>query len=182
MLDPGSPAPETVLAGWEGAAITLAELERHRAGKAGGRAGEPPVSEAALLELLVRRRMLAQAAGEAGVEATAAYGDVYRRIREDEANAWMTDRDVRFRALAEAYLQREVIDRLEIEEADLREMFALYRPSMPAEMTYEGARDQLVNLLRRQAVERFVRGNIDTRRVSFNDEWLEKIALTGGDG
>lgn len=171
----GELRPETALAEWDKEAIRLEEFERHLAAKSAGLGDALLISETALLELLIRRRMLAEMAVEAGMEKTEAYQDVYRRISSEAENGWMSESDIRFRALAEIYLQREVVDKMEIEEADLKEMFSIFRPSMPKGTMFEDVRNQLVNKLKRQAVERFVRKNIDRRRVTFNEEWLEEI-------
>lgn len=167
--------PETVVASVEGNEITLEEVRRHRDGMLAGMLPEEGISDAALLELIVRRRLLAEAARSREIEETEAYRRTLADFRDAPAAKWMTKDDLRRRALAETLLAQEVIEQIDIRPEDIKDMYEIFGPTLPEGTTLEEARPMFENRLKRQAVERYVRKKIDQRRVTFHEAWLEHV-------
>lgn len=166
---------ETVLASVDGFDFTFGELRRQREGEATDLPPGAEICEAALLEWMIRRHLLAEAAQAKGLEETDAFRETLSRYREAPATEWMTEGDLEQRALAQAYLESEVIAKMDILPDDLEDMYEIFRPTLPEGMAFEDARPLLVNRLKRQAVERHIRKMLDRREVVFHMAWLEHV-------
>lgn len=165
-------APGTVLAEIDGHVITLADLEERRNAKLVGLDEGYAIDRHVLLELMVRQRMLFDAAEKAGIEETEEYLEMVQRLRENPGNEWMSEEELRERALGVAYLEKAIEDNLIIEEEDLQEMFAIFQPSMPEGTAFEEVRHLLENKLKRQFAERHIQSLLYEREFVLNDEWV----------
>ncbi len=165
----------TVIATVDGHDITLGELRRVRDGKLSDLPPGAGIRAAALLELMIRRHWLSVSARAQGIEETDAYRIALARFRDTAAH-WMTEADIEQRALAETFIEREVISKIDIQPEDLEDMYGIFAPTLPEGTTLKEARPMFENRLKRQAVERYLRNAIDQLEVEFHDAWLEYVA------
>lgn len=176
ILLPDLPA-RTVIATVDGYDITLGEVRRVRDGKLAALPPGAGIRDAALVELMIRRHWLSESARAQGIEETDAYRDALARFRDAPAADWMTATDIEQRALAETFIEREVIERMDIQPEDIEDMFGIFKQTLPEGTTLEDARPMFENRLKRQAVERYLRNAIDQLEVAFHADWLEHIKL-----
>ncbi len=168
--------PETVMASVDGHEITLGEVRRVRDGKLSGMPPGAGIRDAALLELMIRRHMLAESARSWNVAETGTFRETLARLRETPAADWMTETDLEQRALAETFLEREVIAQMDIQPEDLEDMYEIFGPTLPEGTSQEDARPLFERRLKRQAVEAYMRRELDRRQVFFHDVWLGHVA------
>jgi hypothetical protein len=169
-------APETVIASVDGYEITLDEIRRVRSAKLSAMPAGTDIRDAALLELLIRRHWLAEAAQSTPLEETEAYQVRLARLHRHVTAPLLTEPDLERRALAETFLEVEVIDSLDIQPEDLEEMFLIFGQTLPEGTTLEEAKPMFERRLKRQAVEAYLLQGLGQAEIRFHERWLEHVA------
>ncbi len=166
--------PDAVIAQINGYTVTQEDFSRRLDAELDGSDGGHAINEYVLLEMMLRGRLLYEKAREHGIQDTSAFADAHEKIKKTERSGSMTEDEMRRHAMSEAYLVKEVIENLDIAEEDLKQMYLLYKPSMPEGTVFEDVKDILLNKLQRQYVERHIINLFEGADLSINEDWAQQ--------
>lgn len=161
--------PDTVLATVNGGEIALAELEKALRDMPEQYRAAFKNNQHELLEQLITRELLLQEARSSA----ASTAEELEKPQQEAAGAERPDED----RLIDALLKRDVLEEVDVSEADIREFYEQHKDEMPAGRTFEELKDSLRDYAlqekQSEAVEAYLAKLREAASIHRNEEWVD---------
>ena len=162
-------AGETILAAVGSEQITLREFEDALKALPAEYRSEFERQKDAFLEELITRKLLLQQARASKIAETQAYRDA---MGEHEAHPGHEEH-----VLIDVLLRTEVLDKVQVSDADLRAFYEEYKDQLPGQPSFEKAQEQIRPSVEQQkqyeAFEAYLAKLKEDAKISRNAEWVE---------
>ncbi len=167
-------APDTVLATVEGEDITLQDLYDEFDRIPPQQQQQIQHRQPELLDEMIQQRLLREEAREKGVEESGEYREMLQQIEASPMVAELDEDEIKETAMIEILLQREVVEKVDISEEDLRESFDQYAQMMPEDADFEEMKPHLERMMLQEHVMNYIRQLQEDSEVDINEGWLEE--------
>jgi thioredoxin 1 len=149
--------------------VTVGELEDALASLPAEYRSEFERQKDAFLEELITRKLLLQQARSQKINETDAYRNA---LREHEAHPGHEEH-----VLIDVLLRKEVLDKVEVSDADLRAFYEEYKDQLPGQPSFEQAREMIRPSVLQQrqyeALEAYLAALKGKAAITRNAEWIE---------
>ena len=166
--------PDTVLATVDGEEILLQDLYDEFARIPVHQQPQLEHQQHHLLEQMVQQQLLLQESKDKGIQETDTYQDIYEQFKDSPAAEDLEDEVVVQSALMEALLQKEVVEKAEISEEELRAIFQQYEQMMPEDADFEQMKPQLEQMVLRQHVNDYLQDLRSDAEIDIDEAWVEE--------
>ncbi len=167
-------APDTVLATVEGEDIILQDLYDEFDRIPPQQQQQLQHQQPLLLDEMIQQRLLREEAREQGVEDSEEYREMLRQFEDSPMAAELDEDEIKETAMIELLLQREVVEKVDISEEDLRESFDQYAQMMPEDADFEQMKPRLEQMMLQEHVTDYIQQIQEDSEVDINEGWLEE--------
>jgi len=160
--------PETVLATVNGEPITLADLDRALADLPADYRSDYGRRKREFLDELIARKILIQEARKKKISETESFRAALGGNEDDP--------DHQEHVLIDLLLREEVLDKVQVSDADLRDFYEKHKDQLPGRPSFEEARDMIRPSVREQkeyqALETYLARLKQEARITRNQAWI----------
>jgi|GEM_PF-6896951 len=125
-----------------------------------------------LLEQIIQQKLLADKVREKEIQESRQYEEMLQQIEASPIAAEMDEEQMKESAMIEVLLQQEVVEKVDIQEEDVREAYEEYAQMMPEDASYEQMKPQLEQILLQDHVINYIQQLKEDAEVEINEEWV----------
>lgn len=125
-----------------------------------------------LLEQIIQQKLLADKVREKEIQESRQYEEMLQQIEASPIAAEMDEEQMKESAMIEVLLQQEVVEKVDIQEEDVREAYEEYAQMMPEDAGYEQMKPQLEQILLQDHVINYIQQLTEDAEVEINEEWV----------
>jgi len=165
-------APDTVLATVGGEDIILQDLYDEFDRIPPQQQEQLQHQQPQLLEQMIQQRLLQEEAREKEVEESEEFKEMVRQLEASPMAAELGEDEIKESAMMETLIQREVVEKVDISEEELRETFEQYAQMMPEDADFEQMKPQLEQVVLHEHVMNYIEQLQDDGEVDINEDWV----------
>jgi len=167
-------SPDTILATVDDKKIVLQDVYDEFTAAPAAKRNELKMQQHRLLESLVEGKMMTLKAKELGIDET----DIYKETRQELEKSPMADNvpeeQIESIALMEALLLSEVVEKADLSEEKLKEVYSSYKHFLPLELDFEEVKDEIKKLIVRDQITQYIQSLQVEYSVDIDTDWVQE--------